>query len=36
MAVDVDGNPAAHSCKGPGGMVNGSTTTTTATEKICR
>jgi hypothetical protein len=36
LTFDVNGNPAATSCKGPGGMTTGSTTTTTATEKICR
>ena len=36
LTFDANGNPAATSCKGPGGMTNGSTTTTTATEKICR
>jgi hypothetical protein len=36
LTFDADGNPAASSCKGPGGMTNGSVTTTTATEKICR
>jgi hypothetical protein len=36
LTFDVDGNPAASSCKGPGGMTNGSVTTTAATEKICR
>lgn len=36
LTFDANGNPAASSCKGPGGVTNGSTTTTTATEKICR
>jgi hypothetical protein len=36
LTFDAQGNPAATSCKGPGGMTNASTTTTTATEKICR
>jgi hypothetical protein len=36
LTFDANGNPAASSCKGPGGMTNGSVTTTTATEKICR
>jgi hypothetical protein len=36
LTFDADGNPAASSCRGPGGMTNGSVTTTTATEKICR
>jgi hypothetical protein len=36
LTFDAAGNPAATSCKVPGGMTNGSTTTTTATEKICR
>jgi len=36
LTFDADGNPAASSCRGPGGMTNGSTTTTTASEKICR
>jgi len=36
LTFDADGNPAASSCKGPGGMTNGSVTTTTATERICR
>ena len=36
LTFDADGNPAASSCRGPSGMTNGSMTTTTATEKICR
>jgi hypothetical protein len=36
QTFDANGNPAVTSCTGPGGMGNGSTTTTTATEKICR
>jgi hypothetical protein len=36
VSFDVNGNPAVTSCKGPGGMGNGSTTTTTATERVCR
>ena len=36
LTFEANGNPAATSCKGPGGMTNGSTTSTTATEKICR
>jgi len=36
LTFDANGNPAATSCKGPGGMANGSTTSTMPTEKICR
>jgi hypothetical protein len=36
LTFDADGNPAATSCKAPGGVTNSSTTTSTATEKICR
>jgi hypothetical protein len=35
LTFDANGNPAATSCKTPGGITN-SSTTTTATEKICR
>ncbi len=36
LTFDANGNPAASSCQGPGGMANQSVTTTTATDKICR
>ena len=36
LTFDANGNPAATSCKVAGGMTSASTTTTTATEKICR
>ena len=36
LTFDANGNPAATSCKVPGGMTSSSTTTTTATEKICK
>ena len=36
LTFDANGNPAASSCKVPGAMTNASTTTTTASEKICR
>jgi hypothetical protein len=36
LTFDVNGNSAATACKGPGGITSGSTTSTTATEKICR
>lgn len=36
LTFDANGNPAATSCRAPGGITNGSTTTTTATAKICR
>ena len=36
LTFDANGNPTASSCKGPGGITNNSTTSSTATEKICR
>ena len=36
LTFDANGNPAGDLVPGAGGMTNGSMTTTTATEKICR
>jgi hypothetical protein len=36
QAFDVNGNPVSSTCRGTAGSMNNSTTTTTATEKICR
>jgi hypothetical protein len=36
LTFDANGHPAATTCKGPGGMTNSSTTTITASERVCR